>query len=411
MVCCTESNLTLQIKIHTKGEIGEGISAPTYYQIGKLDNLTVQLCQPFFGSGCTINMDNYYMSPSCAIQLRDHGVFCHGTIWTARKFVPRSILFSSSEIRTLPRGMHCIAVDHDHHMMAMGWVDNKVVHFVSTLDTTDIVAVQRKVGNGKVDVIAPLAVANYNKYMGGVDCHEWLHSSFSLCKAHHFKKYYVKLMLFLLDIGLTNAWIFYKKCNEKLCSKEGSRANFFQAVAEEMVNVNAKWNVYASRRDSLGAEETPEDRNVETQCLSTTKCVPTSLDVIPEKIGPNMRVCQVCSYEMHRFKWHSVTLCPNHGVRLCTDVRTSREDSELQILKKDWTPVTDWSWTCQQTDTCWNKFHMFYLPNGLFNSNICLSSAQKCKFAGVVYSLELYLKKYAALGITLHYKKGSKKCR
>jgi len=88
-----------------------------------------------------------------------------------------------------------------------------------------------------------------------------------------------------------------------------------------------------------------------------------------------MRVCQVCSYEMRRLKWRSVTLCPNHGVRLCTDVRTSREDSEPQILKKDGTPVIDWTWTCQRTDTCWNKFHTFYLPNGLFNNNICLSSA------------------------------------
>jgi len=59
---------------------------------------------------------------------------------------------------------------------------------------------------------------------------------------------------------------------------------FCQAVAEEMVNVYAKRNVYASRRDSLGEEENPEDRNVETQCLTTTKCVPTSLDVITAKL-------------------------------------------------------------------------------------------------------------------------------
>jgi hypothetical protein len=52
--------------------------------------------------------------------------------------------------------------------------------------------------------MAPVAVSNYNKYIGGVDRHDRLCSSFSLCKAHHFKKYYMKLMLFLVDIGLTN---------------------------------------------------------------------------------------------------------------------------------------------------------------------------------------------------------------
>jgi len=52
-------------------------------------------------------------------------------------------------------------------------------------------------------------------------------------------------------------------------------------------------------------------------------------------------------------------------------------------------------------------FILFYLPDGLFNNNISLPSAQKCKFARVVYSSELYQKKYAALGIPIHYKKGS----
>jgi hypothetical protein len=35
------------------------------------------------------------------------------------------------------RGVLRIAVDHDHQMMAVGWVDNRAVHFISTADTTD----------------------------------------------------------------------------------------------------------------------------------------------------------------------------------------------------------------------------------------------------------------------------------
>jgi hypothetical protein len=73
-------------------------------------------------------------------------------------------------------------------MLAVGWVDSKAVYFVSTADTTDIVTVNRKIGSSKVDVRAPSAVAKYNKFMGGVDHHDCLHSTFSLCKKHHFKK-------------------------------------------------------------------------------------------------------------------------------------------------------------------------------------------------------------------------------
>jgi hypothetical protein len=76
-----------------------------------------------------------------------------------------------------------------------------------------------------------------------------------------------------------------------------------------------------------------------------------------------------------------VTLCPNHGARLCTDVQKSREDCEPKHVKRDGLPVIDWNWTCQMEDTCWNKFHEFYLPNGFFNNNLSLPSSQKCKFA------------------------------
>jgi hypothetical protein len=64
---------------------------------------------------------------------------------------------------------------------------------------------------------------NYN-IMGGVDRHDRLRSSFSLCKTHKFHKYYVKLFLFLLDVGLTNAWIYYKIANPESTKKYGSRA-------------------------------------------------------------------------------------------------------------------------------------------------------------------------------------------
>jgi hypothetical protein len=82
-----------------------------------------------------------------------------------------------------------------------------------------------------------MSVANYNKYMG-VDHHDRLHLKFSLCSQHKFKKYYVKVLLFLLDIGLTNSWVYYKSCNKEICSKEGVHADFFQALAESMVNTH-----------------------------------------------------------------------------------------------------------------------------------------------------------------------------
>ena len=56
MVCCAESNLTLRIKIHTKDNADREEERNYDDFINKLDNLTLELCHPFFQSGTTINM-------------------------------------------------------------------------------------------------------------------------------------------------------------------------------------------------------------------------------------------------------------------------------------------------------------------------------------------------------------------
>ena len=68
--------------------------------------------------------------------------------------------------------------------------------------------------------------------------------------------------------------------------------------------------------------------------------------------------------------------------------------------------VTDWSWTSEASDSCWNKFHKFYQPHGLFNRNSSLAAPNKCKFASYIYTSPMYQKKYTALGIQVKLKGG-----
>ncbi len=77
--------------------------------------------------------------------------------------------------------------------------------------------------------------------MGGVDHHDRLRSTFSLGKRHSFCKYCVKLFLFLCDVGFTNAWIYYHLSNPESTTKYGSRADFFEAIAEALMNPNMNW--------------------------------------------------------------------------------------------------------------------------------------------------------------------------
>jgi hypothetical protein len=291
-------------------------------------------------------------------------------------------------------------------MLAIGWLDNKPVHFVSTADTTDIVTVKRKSGASQIAVSAPMAVANYNKFMGGVDRHDRLRSTFSLCKRHKFKKYYVKLLLFIIDIGMMNAWVYYKMCHEDTCNKEGARADFFQTIAECMVNSETNWQEYEQSSSALTKHFLDLEKTEEEEDDWEVSCLPVHLNSLAAKLSTKIKICQVCKYELRRPKWKSVTLCPRHGVRLCTEVRQERRKCLPIITKTDGSLVTDWSWTCDTMDSCWNKFHKFYQPQGLFNTKFTLKSSERVKFANYVYTSPLYQMKYSALGIEVTVKSG-----
>jgi hypothetical protein len=132
----------------------------------------------------------------------------------------------------MPRGTARCVVNPTHNLVAVGWLDNKPVHFISTADTTAMHSVQRRIGSTKVDVPAPEVVCRYNKYMGGVDRHDKLRSTFSLAKRHKFKKYYVKLLLFVMDVALTNAWIYYRMVNDNVKKNDQARADFFYLLQQ-----------------------------------------------------------------------------------------------------------------------------------------------------------------------------------
>jgi hypothetical protein len=106
MICCAKTNLTLRMKIHTRDNSDVDVDDNFNEFMNKLDNQTVQLCKPFFNSGCTVNMDNYFMSTTCAMKLCQHGVFCRGTIRSNRKFVPKSIFFSIQARHEIYQGEH-----------------------------------------------------------------------------------------------------------------------------------------------------------------------------------------------------------------------------------------------------------------------------------------------------------------
>jgi hypothetical protein len=122
MLCCAFTNLVCKIKIHTRGEGDNKDGEANIHDdsLTKTDRLTTKMCEYIVGTGATVNMVNYYMSATTAIHLKQRQIYCRGTIRSTRKFLPKSILFTSSEARQLPRGHVRCTVNEENQIVAVG---------------------------------------------------------------------------------------------------------------------------------------------------------------------------------------------------------------------------------------------------------------------------------------------------
>eukprot|EP00978_Attheya_sp_CCMP212_P001189 scaffold2466_cov40-Attheya_sp.AAC.2 len=349
----------------------------------------------------TVNMDRFYGGPKAAMALLDKGLLCRGTFKTNRKLTPHSVRFSKKDADNYPRGSYRMAVALKEHMSIFGWNDGCPVHMLSTADGTKIGSVQRQIGSVSQTVKAPVVVPRYNKGMQGVDRHDQLRNLFALSQRHQFQKYYMTLIMALIDFAVVNANIHYHMVHPILKQSSEHRAIFMQSlslglrnanwrqlqeahyrgigsqVGEQTLYENGRPNIHVRRM--LGLEKPTEIVNPNTEDLlcrhvSSPRCNPracTDLDL--PKAG---QACQICYYEGRGRKYNGVTYCYKHGSKTCVTVH---EDSHIQsslrlgvrasLLK---VPLgMDYStWLCPYPDlTCWEKHHQFYERHDLFVVN------------------------------------------
>ena len=77
----------------------------------------------------------------------------------------------------------------DHGLIALGWMDNRPVYFLSSQVLTKLTTIQRREKNGDVSCVpCPELVVWYQKFMTGVDDHDQLRlQSYSLQLANRYE--------------------------------------------------------------------------------------------------------------------------------------------------------------------------------------------------------------------------------
>ena len=122
-----------------------------------------------------IYFDNFITSHSPLVQLREKGFIATGTIRDAR--TTNCPLKPAKEIDKIKRETYDYRLNTENEIITVRSKDNKSVALASNFYKIEPLATTKqwsKELKEKVSIPQLLVIKNYNKYMGGVDHHDWL---------------------------------------------------------------------------------------------------------------------------------------------------------------------------------------------------------------------------------------------
>jgi Transposase IS4 len=189
--------------------------------------------------------------------------------------------------KKVPRGSIKMAYCKDLGLAAFQWNDSKVVNCLSSYLNFDIGTVKSQVGSESWTVQCPKALIHYQVNMGGVDRIDQMRLHFGgFASQSHFKKWYKRVLLAVLDCILLNGLALWSYDQEQL-----ERYEFIYRVSEdllhyytpEMTSPIATTRLF--NRGEAAAEEGPEEEEVEadmgrwlSETEGTKRCVVCSLE-------------------------------------------------------------------------------------------------------------------------------------
>jgi len=182
------------------------------------------------------------------------------------------------------RGEYLLAYDKDNEMLCGQWRDSKVVNFVSSVKDLSIGTAKRQVGSQQKKFPCPSVVLLYNATMFGVDKGDQIrmHGGGFARKAH-FKKWYKKAFLAIIDCMLLNSLIAWNLgCEEYRSNRRPlKRHEFYTWVAEAMMTY----------RDPSIIVRSPEQMRAATAGLCT------GVDIHRPIQAPKRSRCAVCKLD------------------------------------------------------------------------------------------------------------------
>jgi hypothetical protein len=227
----------------------------TYTQTGEVNDhpmKTVQivnkLVAPFIGTHRTIYIDRFYTSTELIISLAEKDLYVTGTLLANRIPLNIRIPKASQQFQSMKRGdavrskfIFCKADGTESSVGLVGWKDRNMVYCISNdANNFEFDECCRRGEDGIIRIPRPIAIANYNKFMGGVDLADMIRlSSDSTIMYTH--RWWLKPFFYLLDVATANAMILHNECLRMRAEENGTEckkvniAKFKMSVIEELL--------------------------------------------------------------------------------------------------------------------------------------------------------------------------------
>ena len=202
-------------------------------QVGLTQTVVETLVEPIVDRNHIVFIDKFYTSVPLALSLYEKGTYMSGSFNTGRRHWPSDLKVSKSlrrkddKIRSLKRGESTERQTRDGKLLATVWKDKKHVHNLSTyynpVYNRRESTVQRKERNTegswtRSEFTCPKPIAEFNKYMGGVDRHDHLRSNFSLQRSS--TRWWTYFAWFAIDLAVINAFLLHKETHPKAKHKK-----------------------------------------------------------------------------------------------------------------------------------------------------------------------------------------------
>lgn len=178
--------------------------------------------------------DRFFTGVTLATDLLLEDIYTCGTLNPNRKEIPPQLRQKKAIIkREIPQRGDSVAFKKDG-LSVTAWNDNNVVLVLHNNSSSDPVRCERQVGRNRQMIPQPKAIADYNRFMNGVDLHDQMRKKYSCGRAS--KKYWKYLMWFIIDCARTNAYIIFREASERtLRRKRFTQLDFVTELGESLI--------------------------------------------------------------------------------------------------------------------------------------------------------------------------------